>query len=274
MKKFDYIIPLGRNCEPSFQMNIHLGFVESFPFNWCYILDNDMLLEVLNNKKLLFSGEVEENNYSNMWLCKETNISFHAQRKPKEFNKFTGDTLKKEKDIELLNLKNKLFYLFNKLEKVWNTNKKQLYIITIDKEYTQIIHFVNKLKNILQSKTNNFSILIILPQNKKNNNIIDNDKIFFRYIYHFSPVHKVTDLNLCDLVGCENIFREFGVYKTKTEHKKYKFDENYNIFKLFYYMLIVKIYSFIYFISLKKSRKIKNEIIKYSYKLRKGRTTR
>jgi len=268
MKKFDYIISLGRNCEPAFQMSVHLGFVESFPFNWCYISDNNILLDVLNNKNLLFSGEVEENKYLNMWTCKKTNIGFHAQRKPNEFSKFTGDTLKKEKDIELQNLKNKTFYLFNKLEKIWNSNKTQLYIMTIDKEYNKILHIVNKLKYFLQTKTNNFSILIILQQKQKNNNFIDNDNIFFRYISHFSPSDKVSDFDLCDLEGWENIFIEFKVNKTKTEHKKYKFIDDYNIFRLFYYTLRLKTYSFIYFLSLKKSRKIKNKIIKYSYKLR------
>lgn len=268
MKKFDHIISLGWNCEPSFQMKLHLGFVESFPFSWCGIYDHEVLLKVLNNKNIIFSGDIQEFPNVNMWLCKTANITFHAQRKAKDFIKFTGEELKQEKKKELEDLKNKINYLFTKLENIWASEKKQLYILTINKDNKNFLEFIKDLDNLLRDKTKNYSLLIILSKEQYSDSYKDNDHIFFRYINNFSPNNKVTDLNYCDLEGWKNIFNEFKPNVIKKNNKKFKFTESSNIFKIIYYHTIILFFKLIYILSLEKSKKIKNKILKYSFKLK------
>ena len=268
MKKFDHIISLGWNCEPSFQMKLHLGFVESFPFSWCGIPEQEVLLKVLKNKNIIFSGDFQESPKVNMWLCKVSNINFHAQRKAKDFLKFTGEELKREKKKELEDLKNKISYLFTKLENVWESEKTQLYILTINKDNKNFIEFIKNLDNILKEKTKNYSLLIVLSNDQYSELYNDSDHIFFRYVNNFSPADKVTDLNYCDLEGWGNIFNEFKPNIIKHINKKFKFTESSSILSIIHYYAILIYYKIIYSISLKKSKKIKNKILKYSFKIK------
>lgn len=268
MKKFDYIISLGWNCEPSFQMKLHLGFVESFPFSWCAILENESLLKVLNNKNIIFSGEFQEHPESNMWLCKVSNINFHAQRKAEDFLKFTGEELNQEKRKELEELKSKINYLFTKLENVWASEKTQLYILTIRKNNKNFLEFIKNLDNLLKEKTKNYSLLIILEKEQYSNSYKDSNHIFFRYVNNFSPINDVTNLNKCDLEGWKNIFNEFQANTIKKDNKKFKFTEHFSIFKIIFYQSKLIFYKLIYILSLKNNVKIKIKILKYSLKIK------
>ena len=203
-----------------------------------------------------------------MWLCKTANINFHAQRKAKDFLKFTGEELKQEKKKELEDLKDKINYLFTKLENVWTSEKTQLYILTINKDNKNFIEFIQNLDNLLRYKTKNYSLLIVLSKEQYSDIYKDNDHIFFRYINNFSPTDKVTDLNYCDLEGWKNIFNEFNSNTIKTNNKKFKFTESSSISKRLHYYTSLTLYKLIHIISLKKSKKIKNKILKYSFKLK------
>ena len=39
-KIYDYMVPLGRNCETGVQMRRYFNFVESFPYTWAFVKEN------------------------------------------------------------------------------------------------------------------------------------------------------------------------------------------------------------------------------------------
>ncbi len=225
-KMFDHIIPLGRNCEVGFQFNRCFGFLESFPYNWCYVVDQYKLLEVLENSDILWSGDIKRTSSDNMYLDDASQINFHGARTPDEFNGFTETELEEEVKKEIANLKSKTAHLLDKLNEVWYTGESQLYILTL---YLDTVDEVNdylaKLKVVLDRKTSNFSILAVVEKSIKGE--IDYEMgngVYIRVIDHFAPRVSVTRVDLSDAAGWNNIFSEFRPTTIRLEDKIYKFD--------------------------------------------------
>lgn len=166
VKKYENIIMMGENCEPAFQFKRHFDFLESFPYNWCRIHNLEKFLKVFSDEKILWSNGVHHNLKTNMFMDYASEINFHGVRKPKEFNAYNEKDLEVQIEREFTDLKERTAHLLDKLHRVWNMNKSQLYVSALRIDDTKrISNFIDSLRNILNERTKNYELLIILNKN-------------------------------------------------------------------------------------------------------------
>lgn len=227
-KKYDHILSLGKNCEAAFQFKRVFKFTESSIFNWAAIEDDEKFLQALDNLDLIFSDEIIEHDSVNMWQCKISRINFHGDRVPGELLDKNGKKSPEKTSEERENVKNRIVHLVQKLKAVWAEKSRQLYVVTVHKENSQeILEYVKRLTAILNRKTENFDLLVVIPDKKYDKRLraYKAKHIYFRTLKHFSPWLEVTNLDKCDKDGWNKIYAEFAPAVIRTENKVYKFEK-------------------------------------------------
>lgn len=226
LKKYNHIISLGQNCEVAFQYTLSFGQIEAFPFNWAYVANVEKMLTALNKPELLFSGKIVYHSPSNMFFDEQSAVSFHGQRTPADLAKFSEQAraieIEKEKEDTIGRVK----HCFDKLFSVWASKESQLYIITFKEgSPVKINAYVQQLKHILASKTDNFTILVVLEQKHQGFPFTKESNIYYRFLKYYSPKDKVTTVELSDRSGWKKIFEEFQPQKILPKNKLYKFEK-------------------------------------------------
>lgn len=164
---FDAVLSLGYNCEVTQRISdVFGGVFEHYLYSWSYERNRNLFLDSLNNLK-----DFANSNYSilssGMILHERYNIAFHSRYK--KFELFNEDgTYTSNVTKAISELKSRLAHLSQKTEKLFQSNKKVLFIIKIkhtdfnsDKEY------IVKLNNILRTKfnqRNNYRLLVIISR--------------------------------------------------------------------------------------------------------------
>lgn len=216
MNKYDYLIPIGRNCEIGIQLKRFFNFVESFPYTWCGIRDPYKFLDEAS--------------------C----INFHAKRSGAFFKEIPSELYEQERGNELKDLKERTYHLCNKLENIQKDNtKKKLYMLTLHSIGNDSIHdlservlqYIDDLNSVLGMLDTNYDLLIVISNYNLSFNIQYAPNVYIRCLKYFSPTNYVSRVELSDVEGWNNIFNDFQPVSLKIEDKKYKFDSDFsNIF--------------------------------------------
>lgn len=161
-KKQNYhIIPLGNNCLPRVLMttiNVKPRKIygeKTYPFDLCEFKDITKIIEIIKNDFNNFFDGLEYKN--NKWI-NECTKSYYPHD-----NMLKLDEFKKRYKKRIINFQNTL-----------NSNKK-IYFVYSNFEKKLLQQDILELFNVLQTKTNNFKLIIISNyqlENIKNKNII------------------------------------------------------------------------------------------------------
>lgn len=236
-KKYDYIIPLGRNCEVAVQLKRCFNFVETFPFNWMFIRNYKSFFEILKNDKIMFSKQLVHSRDSNMLYDEASGVNFHCHRSSSCFKGLTDEEYEKEKLIEIEELKGRMSYLLEKLHNIQSTNDKILYVITLPTMASESVfydtpesvkEFAAELNSILSLTTKNYSLLIVIANYDEYYNTEIYPHVFVRSLKYFSPILRVSSVECSDFEGWNRIFEEFQPKQIKIENKKYKFSTDFS----------------------------------------------
>lgn len=242
-KKYDYIIPLGRNCEIGVQLKRYFNFVETFPFNWVFVKNYKSFFEILKNDKMMFSKQLVHRRDSNMLYDEASGVSFHCHRPSSCFKRLTDEEYEKEKLIEIEELKGRISCLLEKLHNVQSTSDKILYVITLPVFDTpeSVKEFATELNDILSHTTKNYSLLIVIANYGEYYSTEIYPNVFVRSLKYFSPLLRVGSVECSDFEGWNRIFGEFQPKQIKSENKKYKFSSDFStIFFKEGYLLMYK----------------------------------
>lgn len=221
-KYYNYIIPLGKNCEFSVNFHKHYNFVDSTLFNWSYIEDNNCLLMALKHPELIFEEKNEYNYQNNMWYCSKYKLYFHGRSLPSEMQ--TNKQTNIEEDFK--ELKDRIKYLAEKTARIINSDDKKLFVITLHiNDFNKDINDLNLIINYLSEISKNFDFLIIIEKNNLSllsDSIQQNKNIFIRTVNNFAPYYSIH--KGFDPISWLKIFQEFKPLHIKKKTKIYKFE--------------------------------------------------
>lgn len=138
---FEKIISLGYNCEVSFRIENYRGGVESYPFSWSYVLDQDSfgnaLQRAIDGK--LITGPYYVNQ-ANMFLFSDCKCSFHSKAENKgELVNLDGSTNYEKAEIALEEIRARFQHLQEKFQKLFTGNESVLFIVKVQKRPIEII---------------------------------------------------------------------------------------------------------------------------------------
>ena len=248
-KIYDYMVPLGRNCEIGVQMRRYFNFVESFPYTWAFVKDYDLFFKALENDHLILSGQLIHNKSNNMIFDEASGLNFHGRRQGALFRKFSQDEYDREKIIEIDELKSRICHQLDKLHKIQQSDSKILYILTtVTPNYENKFYdtpdsareLAARVENIVSRTTRNFDILIILANYNEHIHAKISEHTYVRSLKYFSPLTRVSAVECSDIDGWNCIFDEFRLSYTKTDDKQYKFSTDFS--EIFFKDGYLKIY--------------------------------
>ncbi|GHU08052.1 hypothetical protein FACS1894151_03320 [Spirochaetia bacterium] len=228
---YDHILSLYPNCEPAFQFQRYFGFVESSLFTWCASQRFAGFIESIKNPNKIFSnGIIPHLDWNNMLECKETGLNFHGNLANKELLDENGKYDDKKIEIEYANVISRVKHLVEKLKIIWNSNDTQLYILACNEfEHRFECSDIDQIYRILKEKTKYVSLLVIIQREDlyriARSHYISNKNIIVKKIGKWTPVDKVTTVELSDEKGWKRIFRCIKTQSLDQEGKKYKFNK-------------------------------------------------
>lgn len=213
--RFDEIVSLGYNCEISFRIRNYLGYLNSWPFSWSYILQRDKFVEALNDRGSIFQGEVsqcEDKRVNSMLQCEKYEICFHPR------GEYEGDDGKVRTECfaeAVSELRSRVSHLIDKFNGLLASEKKTLFIVGISPlEESAPVHFISDLYYWLNTNyiSGKFCLVAVFENadyKKYKNELValENDRLYVRKIKKFG-IQRCNDIST-DGVGWWKIFREF-----------------------------------------------------------------
>ncbi len=168
VKKYDNIVPLGKNCEPATTYKNYYGaFMDSYIYNWALYSDKKKYIDSIIHPEKIFSGDIKFYQTSNSWECMVTNITFHSNSQPEELLDKDGNLIPEKKEKEFEDIKSKIKHLVSKSINTYKNPSKKLYMFTFDIDNPEEdSKLLTELYNFFESQDKNFDMLVILEQNK------------------------------------------------------------------------------------------------------------
>lgn len=230
-QKYSHIVSFGKNCEPAKQMNDIHGKVEATLFSWATYEGSDIktLLKAIKNPDIIFSKDVKFIEQANMYDCIATKIQFHGSKAPYELLDKDGNLDKEKYEKEKNDTFEKIKYLAQKNENIYNLPDKKLYVMTIDYNSCEDIEVLKDLHQYLSTKNPNFDMLIIVEESKLNDELNDFRKnynnIFIRTVCCFNrKLGLKIIMPLKYYIDWAKIFTEFTSTAKNIKKKKLKCD--------------------------------------------------
>ena len=231
IKKYDDIIPLGYNCSVAYNINRVHKYLESHIFNWTYIADDNLFLDVLSDLNTIFNDGYIYSKDCNMFVCKRTKILFHCKSLSSDIINENEKIYKKNIENEFFDLNGRTRYLICKFQKILATSESILFVHSLKpfeiKDLQKKINFINNLYILLKNKTKNCNLLIICEKNvyKDLKNKI-NREIYLREVLKYAPFDDAVNPEKTDIYKYNLIFTEFQPKNKKKSNKKYKYELN------------------------------------------------
>ena len=214
MQKFNNIVSLGYNCEVSFRIQDHYGYVNSIIYSWAYIEDRDGFLRSLGETELLAKSDKQLLPHG-MFRSEEYGISFHSKI-PKELLIMPDGTVNLD-NIEhaKVEMEKRYCYLAQKLRKMFRSQtEKTLYVCKMcgwKKDVDRNRTFINNLYSKLQELCciDNFAVLIVMEKNDRNIQLrnLEEKGILIRFVEKFADDSETRSGG--DQKGWNVIFDEF-----------------------------------------------------------------
>jgi len=232
IKKYDLIIPLGKNCELATVYKYYLNsFIDSSLFNWASYRDKNKFVETIIDSSKIFSQQVDFIFDQNMWYCNETTIVFHGNALPEELMDQNGNVDNDKKEREFNAVKSKIKYLAQKNIECYKSPKKKLYIFTFNIGHsTDDINYLERLYEYFNSQNKQFDMVVIIEETKYDDVLKEfenkHTNLFFRTIPYFREINFNAVCYSFDYYKAwASIFREFQyLKKRKKSNKKLKCD--------------------------------------------------
>lgn len=132
---YDHIVSLGYNCEVSWRIEDYVrGKIDSYPLSWAYIKEQSELPRILDNIEKIPTTDMQFEEISGMFYCKELNISLHTNIEHSAYAAFT-DKEKNEFMVEAeREVRERFLYLCSKWEKLLKSGDSTLFIIKIQNQ--------------------------------------------------------------------------------------------------------------------------------------------
>ena len=214
MQRFNNIVSLGYNCEVSFRIQDHYGYVNSIIYSWAYIEDRDRFLRSLDEMELLVKSDKQLLPHG-MFRSEKYGISFHSKI-PKELLIMPDGTV----DLDNIGrakeeMEQRYSYLARKLQRMFQSQtEKTLYVCKMygwEKDVNRNRTFINNLYNTLQKLCcrDNFALLIVMEKNDQNFQLqsLEEKGIFTRFVEKFADDSETRSGG--DQKGWNAIFDEF-----------------------------------------------------------------
>lgn len=229
-KKYDFVIPIGMNCNFSEAFLKYFRFSDSTFWNWVYAYNcAETQIQVMDNPSIIFSQGAYYKDL--MWNCQKTNLRFHGRTKHNDLLKKDGSLNEDKLQEDLKELNSRIEYLHSKTQNYINSDKKKLFVYTlVAKNKSELPNCIESAKTwhkYLSEKSKNFDFLIVCARQYyntiKNSIQTEQNNIYIRKVK--SNYEKEQVLHL-DIIGWADIFKEFRPKKIiKTKNKKLKYDE-------------------------------------------------
>ena len=122
-RTYDYVIPLGGNCETSWNIRNYFGYSHAYPFDW-WITPFDSLLKILQDdfQNLLNPANIEIIRNNETVICNYYKILHHHDFKRDDQEKVIEDI-----EHQVLTLRQKYDYLISRF-RADASSKKVLFI--------------------------------------------------------------------------------------------------------------------------------------------------
>jgi uncharacterized iron-regulated protein len=136
----------------------------------------------------------------------------------------------KKIEIEYANIISRVKHLVEKLKNLWNSNDTQLYILACNEfEHRFTCSDIDQIYRILKEKTKYVSLLVIIQRKDLYRSVrirnIFNKNIIVKKIGRWTPLDKVTTVELSDEKSWKKIFKCIKTQPLDKERKKYKFNK-------------------------------------------------
>ena len=222
--KYDFIVPLGYNCEVAFRFWQVYKFVDSSLFAWTYSHSIKDLIYALNNYNDILTGEISLP--KPLYECQNTHILFHGKENMQEWinNNYNLELIEKDKK----ELRSRISYLKEKLLKIFESDASKLFIYKISQNdiiNTEINNYIEELYSFLEKNTKNFKLLIVTEEKYKSNINIHKENLILKTVKKYSSDNAVTNKNEGDFKSWKRIYKEYRPSKIKIIHKKFKFED-------------------------------------------------
>lgn len=226
--KYDYIVPLGYNCEIAFQFVQKYKFIDSSLFNWTYSNSIKNLIYALNHLDEILSDGIA--NPTPLYECQQTHILFHGKA---DFSKLIyNDGTFNLKNIEddKNELKLRIGYLVTKFKKMLNSDCYILFIYKLkysDCLDEKINDYLFQLYDFFYKKTKKFKFVLVLNNNMKDKVSIVKPNFIIETVNMYAPDNDVTNIEKGDRKSWNRIFKKYRLKKIPPykKIKKFKFED-------------------------------------------------
>lgn len=168
VKKYNIIVPLGKNCELATNYkNYYRAFLDSYLYNWAYYKNKKDYVDSIIHPEKIFSDDIIFHQDSNMWECTKTGMIFHSNSQPEDLIDKNGNLIIEKKEKEFEDIKSKIKYLIEKSIKTYKNPAKKLYMFTFDiNETDKDIELLKGLYDFFEQQDKNFDMLVIVERDK------------------------------------------------------------------------------------------------------------
>lgn len=227
IKKYDIVIPLGKNCElATTYKNYYGAFLDSYLYNWAYYKDKYRYIDSIIHPEKIFSENIGFLQDGNMWECSKTGVIFHSNSQPEDLLDKNGNLIIEKKEKEFEDIKSKVKYLVEKSQKAYKNPAKKLYMFTFDADNPdKDIEYLKSLYEFFESQDKNFNMLVIIEQDKFCNKLKEFQKglpkLYIRTLCYFRERQPDKICHCFDYYkGWAEIFREFQYLVPRKKSKR------------------------------------------------------
>ena len=224
-RRFDQIVPLGKNCEVAFRFFCRWKFVDSSLFAWAQVFDLSRLTGTLRRIDTLFEGEMTIDKPTMMWKCENSGIYIHGNLKapPRGLPPPCDEAIAADKVSTQARVK----HLKEKFQNYVTNGKSTLFIHSLSREdecASDLDRRLSALETALSDLgAENWRVLYVCER-KYLHRMPQAARRTFRAVRLFNPTDQVTNCRAGDAIGWNLIFTEFGPRVRLPKKHKFKFE--------------------------------------------------
>jgi len=208
------IVIMGENCETGVHLRRNNCFVESYPFVWANVFDKYKMLDSLDDFNAIINSEVIYRSEWGMADFIDCGCRFHTKCLPYRLMDEFGNPNEANWKLALQELRSRNAHLINKLMQLFNNPEKKLFVYKTQYLNNDNVEdyksFLNKFVEILNRKTSNYNLLLIVTDEVYNEfKPFENEIIIVRSVKKFTPIDEADNLNKADCEGWYKIINEF-----------------------------------------------------------------